>query len=141
MPRGRKRKDPADAPVDGDYRRDTVLNKDPGKRYALASVDDIPVMRGRGFVRTERTEDGSGAIPAYDSGQGDGGYQVGGQLTLMEAPEERAVAVQKRGEREFAQSMQGLRAGLAETKHYGPGGRYGSLGPQPGQAPQYRVET
>lgn len=137
---GRRRKDPVDAPTDGDYTRDVVLAKDPAKRYAFVSVDDLPVMRGRGFVKTERTEDG--ARPAWDVGEGtETGYQIGGQLMLMEAPEERAVAVQKRGEREFAQTMGGLRRGLSETTFHGPDGRYGSIGPQPGQAPQFRVEN
>ena len=57
----RKRNDPDDAPIDGDYTRDVVLNKDPDKDYAFVSVEDLPVMRGRGYVRTERSEDGDGA--------------------------------------------------------------------------------
>lgn len=137
MARGRKRKDPVESPVDGDYRQDVVLDKDPAKRYCFVSTEDLPIMRGRGFVKTERSE--GGARPAWDVGEGvETGYQIGGQLMLMEAPEERAIAVQKRGEREFAQSMQGLRAGLNETTET----RYGSVGPQPGKfRNQFRVET
>ncbi len=136
----RKRKDPDDAPIDGDYTKDVVLNKDPDKAYALVSIDDLPVMRGRGYVRTERSDDPNATRPAYDVGDGDGGYQVGGQLMLMEAPKERAEAIQRRSERAFAQQMTGLRDELTATHQHGPGGKYGSLGPQPGKPlPQFNV--
>ncbi len=117
----RKRKDPDDAPIDGDYTKDVVLNKDPDKAYALVSIDDLPVMRGRGYLRTERSDDPNATRPAYDVGDGDGGYQVG-------------------GERAFAQQMTGLRDELTATHQHGPGGKYGSLGPQPGKPlPQFNV--
>jgi len=135
----RKRKDADDSPIDADYARDVVLNKDPDKRYAFVSVEDLPTMRGRGFVKTERREDGTGPRPAWDVGEAtESGFMVGGQLMLMETPEERAVAIQKHAERQFAQQMRGLRDGLAETK----ANRWGSVGPSPGtMRTEFRVET
>lgn len=101
----RKRKDPDEAPIDGDYRQDHVLNKDPSKAYALVHQDDMPKMAGRGYRRTVRPAEASeretSARPAYDFNT-EGDYVVGGQLVLMEAPKERAEAIQRSSERNFA---------------------------------------
>lgn len=85
MPRG-KRKDPAEAPIDGDYTDDVVLNKQKGYTYKLLSVDDIPRFKQMGYVREERGPDA--ARPAYDAGAETGApdYQVKG-LTLYKAPD------------------------------------------------------
>lgn len=137
MPRGRRRKDPSDAPISGDYTRDVILDRDPSKTYALVSVDDLPVMRGRGFVRTERTADGTGARPAWDVGEGDGGYLVGGQLLQMECDKGRAEAVQKRSEAQFANQMQGLHESLRSRKS----SKYGSVGPDPANPMSFKTQV
>lgn len=86
----RRRKDPDDAPIDGDYTLDQVLNKEKGMTYRWLSDDDIPRFKAMGYVREERS--GESARPAFDSGnEGDAGYHVG-QLTLFKAPD--AVARQ-----------------------------------------------
>lgn len=133
----RKRIDPSDAPIDGDFTRDVILNRDPDKTYAFVSVDDLPVMRGRGFVRTERTEDGTGARPAWDVGEGDGGYMIGGQLYQMEAPTARATAAQKRSERAFADQMAGQMESLQTRKS----SRYGSVGPDPANPMSFQTQV
>jgi len=93
----RVRHDADDAPVDGDYTKDVVLGKDPAKTYALVHADDMPVMKGRGYVRTERAP--GAPRPAYDLGDDkDPGYTVD-NLTLMEIARERAEAIQARAER------------------------------------------
>lgn len=109
------RHDPDDAPIDGDYGFDQVLNKDPSKTYALVHADDMPRMKGRGYVPTIRTE--GGARPVFDSG-GDGGYVVNGQLTLMELPKERADRIQaeaeRRGAARWQSQQQAFNAGSAD---------------------------
>ncbi len=137
MPRGRKRKDPVDAPINGDYTMDVILDRDPDKDYALVSVEDLPVMKGRGFVRTERTSDGTGARPAFDAGSGDGGYLVGGQLMQMEAPKGTAARIQARSENQFAQQTAALHEGLNTRK----GNRYGSVGPDPSHPMSFQTQT
>jgi hypothetical protein len=119
----RKRKDPDQAPIDGDYTRDVVLNKSADKAYALVHQDDMAVMSGRGYRRTARTEDGTGARPAYDQG-GDGDMVVGGQLVLMEAPVERAEAVQKRSEKQFGERATGLRESIEQYVAANPGSKF-----------------
>lgn len=84
MPRGRKRKDPADAPIDGDYSLDQVVNKQPGWDYKLLVADDVPKFRARGYTAVSRGPDA--AKPAYDMGsETDADYKAGG-LTLYAAP-------------------------------------------------------
>ena len=123
----RRRKDIEDAPIDGDFTRDVVLNRDPGKKYGLILPgEDMAKWVAHGAVRTERLEDGSGARPVYDEG-GDGGYVIGGQLVLMEMPAERHEAMQRGSERKFAQQYRGHREGLQQTKS----GPLGSVGPDP----------
>lgn len=88
--------DPDEAPIDGDFQMDQVLNKDPSKTYALVHADDMPRMKGRGYVPTVREE--GGARPLFDGG-GDGNYIVNGQLTLMEIPKERGDRIQREAEK------------------------------------------
>lgn len=85
MPRGRRRKDPGEAPVDGDYANDVVLNKQKDRAYKWLSADDIPRFKANGFTREERTEDS--AHPAYDlnAASGDPEFKVG-SLTLYSGP-------------------------------------------------------
>lgn len=104
--------DPDDAPIDGDYAFDKVLNKDPSKTYALVSAYDMPRMKGRGYVPTIRAE--GGAQPAYDTG-GDGVYAVNGQLTLMEIPKERADRIQRAAERRGAEQWQSQQQSVASV--------------------------
>lgn len=91
--------DPDDAPIDGDYQMDQVINKDPAKTYALVCAEDMPRMKGRGYVQTERTE--GGARPLFEGG-GEGAYSVNGQLTLMEIPKARAERIQREAEKRGA---------------------------------------
>ena len=93
----RKRKDFGEAPVDGDYSRDQVVNKRPGCRYVWALDEDIPEYRARGFKRVERAADAP--TPRFDEFAEDGGpdYRVGkNRLVLMEADEERVASREKR---------------------------------------------
>ena len=131
----RKRNDIDDAPVDGDYTRDVVLNKDEAKAYAyVLPGDDMAKYLANGAVRVERTEDGSGARPAYDEG-GDGGYTINGQLVLMEMPRERQEAMQARAENKFRQQYVGHRESLQQTRR----NSLGSLGPDPSTPNTYRA--
>ena len=92
----RKRKDFGDAPVDGDYSRDQVINKRPGCRYVWALDEDIPELRARGFKRVDRAADAP--APKFDEFGDEGGpdYRVGkNRLVLMEASEDRVSAREK----------------------------------------------
>lgn len=81
----RRRVDPDDGPVDGVYRNDHVVNKEPGKRYYLLDEDDAFVKVAMGARMVERRKDGP--RPFYDRGSdADSGYKVRG-LTLYEMPE------------------------------------------------------
>lgn len=102
MPRG-KRKDPAEAPIDGDYTDDVVLNKQKGFTYKLLSSEDIPRFKQQGFTREDRGPDA--AHPVYDAGAetGTADYQVKG-LTLYKAPD----AIAHRADR-FAQHRADIR--------------------------------
>lgn len=120
MPR-RKRKDPDDAPIDGDYTMDVVLNKDPNKAYALVHQDDMPKMVGRGYRRTLRADDS--ARPAYDATT-EGDFIVGGQLVLMENDKDRADAIQRRSEREFSARMKGEHDKVRAHVRANPGSKF-----------------
>ena len=87
--RPRKRKDPDDAPIDGHYKRDLLLNKEPGKRYAiLDEKEDAAEFRSRGYRRVERQAEG-GVRPLWDTGDpSDSHYSVKG-LVVYEADEEK----------------------------------------------------
>jgi hypothetical protein len=119
----RRRHDPVDVPILGDYTKDQVLNKDPSRAYALVSTDDMAVMVGRGFTRTKRVEDGSGARPAFDLG-GDGDYTVNGQLVLMDAPIELAEAHQRASEKRFNDRAKSLRMSIQNHVAANPGSTF-----------------
>lgn len=81
----RKRHDPGEGPVDGVYRNDHVVNKDPSKRYYLLDEDDALTKQAQGARMVERRA--GAARPFFDRGSdADSGYRVKG-LTLYEMPE------------------------------------------------------
>jgi len=91
MPRGKKRQDPADAPIDGDYSLDQVVNKDPAFKYAMLHAEDMPKYRSLGYVPEERGPDA--AKPRWDSStETDAGYKVR-DLTLMKIPRSLAERI------------------------------------------------
>lgn len=108
MPRGRKRKDPSEAPIDGDWTHDVVLNKQKGRTYKLLSAEDIPVYKAYGFTREERGPES--AHPAFDIGAdtGTADYQVKG-LTLYSAPEAVANRLEKAAQTRADQKMRTIR--------------------------------
>jgi hypothetical protein len=123
MPR-RKRIDPVDAPIDGDYRLDHVDGKDPSKHYAYIHPDDLGTARSRGMVKTERVEGGPSS-PGDIHTEGD--IRVG-DLVLMEMPKERHDAIQRRSERAHAERQAGndaaIRAHIAANGGAGPTNKY-----------------
>lgn len=120
MPRGRKRKDPSDAPIDGDYSPDQVLNKQKGYTYKWLSADDIPKFKPIGFVREERGPDS--AHPAYDQNEsnGDADYRFG-SLTLYKAPDDRANRLDR-----IAQGMADRRMSTIRSEAKATGGEFTS---------------
>lgn len=87
MPRGRKRHDPADAPVDGDYTLDQVVGKDKSMAYALVHNEDMPKYLSLGYVAEQRGE--GAAKPKWDQGtETDPTYKVR-DLTLMKMPADK----------------------------------------------------
>ena len=118
--RGRPRRhDPVEAPVDGVYRNDHVLNKEKGKRYYLLNDEDAAVKRSIGARKVERRE--GAARPFYDFGsETDSGYSVRG-LTLYEMPEKLAAqhdrAVAKESEDRMALMRQQVRQSGGELEY------------------------
>ena len=110
---GKKRHDPDDAPVNGDYQMDVVFNKEEGKRYAWLKEsndhdDDSAKFKHRGYTRTERRE--GGPKPAWDVGSTqESCYRVGG-LTLYECPEELAAKHDRVALRRQEQRVGAIRA-------------------------------
>lgn len=103
----RKRKDPDDAPIDGDYALDKVINKQAGYTYKWLSPDDVPRFKTMGYVREERATDS--ARPAFDHSHDlDAGYQVG-QLTLYKAPDALAAKWDRAALKEAADRMATIR--------------------------------
>lgn len=90
MPR-RKRIDPSvSGPIDGDYDRLRVLNKDKSLDYAWCDADDEARLKMEGYSVVGRRE--GGEKPAFDIGGHEGeALRVGG-LTLLAAP----IAIKKR---------------------------------------------
>lgn len=110
----RRRKDPDDAPIDGDKAFDRVINKQKGFTYAYLSADDIPRYKAMGYTREERGPDS--ARPVFDYGaDGDAGYTVG-QLTLFKAPDEVAKRMERWAQGEADKRMSTVRR---EAKHSG----------------------
>ena len=99
----RRRHDPDDAPVDGDYRNDRVLNKRPGYRYYLLDEDDAVIKYAQGATKVERSKDGPRPMFARGS-DADSGYTVRG-LTLFEMPEKLAQRMDARATSEAQQRM------------------------------------
>lgn len=122
MPRGRKRKDADEAPIDADYRLDVVRNKEKGFRYAWVSDDDMPLMRARGYSRVERSTDPDATAPAFDSANAeDTEFRVGrNRLLLMKIPEERARRIE-------AGPLQEAAARVAAIKLNAQGGAGGGV--------------
>lgn len=104
----KKRHDPADAPVDGNYGCDVVFNKEPGFQYALVSEDDMPTMLGRGAVVCQRGSDT--ARPFYDvrKDSGEADFKVKG-LTLMKISDALYAKAQRQGLLTASQRLAGLR--------------------------------
>jgi hypothetical protein len=83
----KKRHDPADAPVDGNYTDDHVFNKDPAFVYFWASEEDIPKILDRGGAVCKRDEET--ARPFYDRRKDAGESDiVVKNLTLTKIPRE-----------------------------------------------------
>lgn len=109
MPRGRRRKDPGEAPIDGDTAMDVVLNKQKGFTYKWLSADDIPRFKANGYTREERGPDS--ARPAFDYHADDNSadYRVG-SLTLYKAPDSLAQRLDGIAQRKADQNMSTIRA-------------------------------
>lgn len=109
MPRGRKRKDPGEAPIDGDYTPDIVLNKQSGYTYKWLSADDIPRFKQRGYTVEKRADDS--ARPAFDSGAetNEPDFKFG-QLTLYKAPTAVAERMDKQAQLIADQRMTQIRS-------------------------------
>ena len=116
-PPGRKRKDPIDAPVDGDYQIDSILNKEAGKRYALLDKDDFLMkFKHRGYRKVERTAEGARPVLIDDEDIGSG-YQVRG-LTLYECDEDRALAYDEKRRSISEGRMAAINAAAERTGGY-----------------------
>lgn len=121
----RRRKDPDEAPIDGDPTFDTLINRDPSKAYRMVSVDDMPRMVNRGFTRTIAQEGGVKVPYGIQSADGSE-IVVNGQLVVMEAPKEVADAVQRKGEQEFARRTKGLHDSIRDHVRNNPGSEFRS---------------
>lgn len=98
MPR-KRRNDSAEAPIDGDYRFDVLVDEGGNivderrlakmpMRYAFLHPEDVPRKKIDGYRKVTRVETG-GVRPLYDAGDpADAGYKLG-QLELYEIPRER----------------------------------------------------
>jgi hypothetical protein len=108
MPRGRKRKDPDEAPIDGDWTHDVVLNKQKGFAYKLLSPEDILVFKAYGFTREERGPDA--AHPVFDIGAETNtpDYTVKG-LTLYKAPDAVAARLERSAQARADRNMSTIR--------------------------------
>jgi hypothetical protein len=117
--RGRRRKDQAETgyPIDGDWNKDVVFNKDESKSYAWVDPLDLGTMRNRGAVQTERTPDG----PRSPHDYGTEGAITQGGLTLMEMPIERKEAIEARDRREFTRRFGEERAEMERIAAKAPG--------------------
>lgn len=114
----RVRHDPDDAPVDGVYRNDKVINKDPGKRYYLLNEEDALIKQAQGARLTERRE--GGARPFFDRGSdADSGYRVR-DLRLFEMPEALARKYDAEPVAECSRTL----ATIRNEARRSPGGEY-----------------
>lgn len=88
-----KRHDPADAPIDGDYALDKIINKQDGWDYAGMSDRDRQRRQHQGW-QPELWADGCARL-FYDYGKHVDGEEIkiNGQLTLMKIPSERRARI------------------------------------------------
>jgi hypothetical protein len=115
-PPTKKRHDPEAAPVNGDYQNDVIFDREPGKRYAFLSADDIPKFRHRGYVPTERRV--GGPRPAWDMGSAtDSGYTVVG-LVQYEVDEERIQRFDNQALKQSEMRMKAIHAAAKATGGY-----------------------
>lgn len=112
----RRRKDPEDAPIDGDKAFDRVINKQKGFTYAWLSGEDIPRYKAMGYTREDRGPDS--ARPAFDYGvDGDAGYTVG-SLALYKAPTELAQRMERWAQAEADKRMSTVRRDAKRSGGY-----------------------
>jgi hypothetical protein len=104
----KKRHDPADAPVNGNYTDDHVFNKDPDFAYFWASDEDIDKVLNRGGVVCKR--DSEQARPFFDRRKDAGEADiVVKNLTLMKVPRALQEAHEKRDLSEAARRLAAMR--------------------------------
>ena len=104
----KKRHDPADAPVNGNYTDDHVFNKDPDFVYFWASDEDIDKVLNRGGTVCKR--DSEQARPFFDRRKDAGEADiVVKNLTLMKVPRELQAAHESFGLTEARRRLQALR--------------------------------
>lgn len=107
-PAKKRRHDPADAPVNGDYTDDHVFNKEPGYSYFWASEEDIDRLLNRGAVICQR--DSEQARPFYDRRKDAGESAiVVKNLTLMKIANELQARHEATGLTEAKRRMSALR--------------------------------
>lgn len=112
--RPKKRKDPDDAPIDGDYRQDLILDKEAGKRYALLDEkEDAAKFTHRGYRRVE-PRDGAPRPVWQDPLQSGSHYSVKG-LVLYEADEETVKKYDKQALSVNDQRMAAIKAAAERT--------------------------
>lgn len=104
----KKRHDPADAPVNGNYADDHVFNKEPGYTYFWASEEDIDKVLNRGGVICNR--DSEQARPFYDRRKNAGESTiVVKNLTLMKISNELQAQHEQAGLTEAKRRLGALR--------------------------------
>jgi hypothetical protein len=104
----KKRHDPADAPVNGNYSDDHVFNKEPGFVYFWASDEDIDKILNRGGVVCKR--DSEQARPFFDRRKDVGEADIRVKnLTLMKIPEDLNLRAQQQAQAVAAQRISALR--------------------------------
>jgi hypothetical protein len=114
----RKRKDPADHPVDSDMRRDVVKNVPKDVQPLLLTPEDAAMWREWGAVKEERRE-GSMRL-AFDPGdETTSGFQTGG-LTLYKIKKSVFDKRQGNAHAEDSQRMSTIKKQARMT----PGGEY-----------------
>jgi len=96
----RVRHDPkVSAPIDGDYNRLAILNKDPTLHYVYADDEDAAMLKFEGYGVVSRRE--GGEKPTYDTGGPEGEAIRVKNLVLMAAPVEVKARRDARPKAEF----------------------------------------
>ncbi len=107
-PPGKKRHDPEDAPVNGNYTDDHVFNKEPGFAYFWASDDDIDRILNRGGVICQRGVET--ARPFYDRRKDAGESEIKVKnLTLMKIADDLQARHEQQGLTEAKRRLGALR--------------------------------